>query len=89
MDGELLPTVWVSLDLESDMSESGSELASAVVSSSVKSCLLEYMVAANLELSDSILTNLMLEHNGCLDYKLYISWIPGVEAIRNILFSQE
>jgi len=89
VDGELLQTVWISLDLGSDMVESGSELASAMVSFSVKPSLLEYVVAANLELWNRILTYLIHEHDGCLDYEWYILWITGVEAIWNILFSQE
>jgi len=71
------------------MSESGSESASAMVCSSVKPCLLEYVVAANLELSNRILTYFIHTHDGCLDYKRYILWIIGVEAIWNTLFSQE
>ena len=71
------------------MAESGSELAAAMVSTSVKPCLLEYVVAANLELSNRILTYLTHGHDGCLDYIRYISWITGVEAIQNILFSRQ
>jgi hypothetical protein len=71
------------------MAESGYETASALVSTSVKPCLLEYMVAASMELSSRILTSLIHEHDGCLDYKWYILWITGLEAVWNILFSQE
>jgi len=71
------------------MAESGSELASAMISSSIKPYLLEYVVTANLELSNRILTYFIHEHDCCLDYKWYILWITGVVAIPNILLSQE